>query len=135
MAGVPYTEAAEKFCREWDGVLDHCHFFGRDKSRIDFRFHCSLELADGFDSSEAALQYWYAPEMTDEYGLDTVPVATGGYYYYDIIWIKPDGSLVAVLPDGGRENDFSDLFAYLCSEFVFAGMPDFVECDYEAKEG
>ena len=37
-AGVPYTEAAEKFCREWDGVLDYCRFFGRDKSRIDFRF-------------------------------------------------------------------------------------------------
>ena len=114
---------------------DHCRFFGRDKSRIDFRFHCSLELADGFDSSEEALQYWYAPEMTDEYGLDTVPVAKGGYYFYDIIWIKPDGSLVAVLPDGVRVNCFKDLLDYLCSEFVFAGMPDFVECDYEAKEG
>ena len=131
---MPYTEAAERFCREWDGVLDHCRFFVHDKSRIDFRFHCSLELADGFDSSEEALQYWYAPDMTDAYGPDTVPVATGGYYYYDILWIKPDGSLVAVLPDGGRENDFSDLFAYLCSEFVFAGTPDFVECDIEVKK-
>ena len=53
-AGVPYTEAAEKFCREWDG---------------------------------------------------------------------------------GRVNCFRDILDYLCSEFVFAGMPDFVECDYEAKEG
>ena len=131
-AGVPYTEAAEKFCR--DGVLDHCRFFRRDKSCIDVRFVCSLELADGFDSSEEALQYWYAPDMTDEYGLDTVPVATGGYYYYDIIWIKPDGSLIAVLPDGGRVNCFRDLLDYLCSEFVFAGTPDFVEYDNEANE-
>ena len=132
-AGVPYTEAAEKFCREWDGVLDHCRFFGRDKSRIDFRFVCSLELTEGFDSSEEALQYWYDPDTTDEYGPDTVPVATGGYYYYDIIWIKPDGSLIAVLPDGGRENSFSDLLDYLCSEFVFAGTPDSVECDIEEE--
>ena len=133
-AGVPYTEAAEKFCREWDGVLDHCRFFSRDKSSIDVRFVCSLELADGFDSSEEALQYWYDPGSTDEYGPDTVPVATGGYYYYDIIWTRPDGSLIAVLPDGGRVDCFSDLLDYLCSEFVFAGTPDFVEYDNEAKE-
>ena len=128
-AGVPYTEAAEKFCREWDGVLDHCRFCTRNKSRIDVRFVCSLELIEGFDSSEEALRYWYNPDTRDRYGPDTVPVATGGYHYYDILWIKSDGSLIAVLPDGGRENDFSDLFAYLCSEFVFAGVPDFVECD------
>ena len=128
-AGVPFTEAAEKFCREWDGVLDHCRFCTRNKSRIDVRFVCSLELIEGFDSSEEALRYWYNPDTRDRYGPDTVPVATGGYYYYDILWIKPDGSLIAVLPDGGRENDFRDLFAYLCSEFVFAGVPDFVECD------
>ncbi len=128
-AGVPYTEAAEKFCREWDGVLDHCRFCTRNKSRIDVRFVCSLGLIEGFDSSEEALRYWYDPDTRDRYGPDTVPVATGGYYYYDILWIKPDGSLIAVLPDGGRENDFRDLFAYLCSEFVFAGVPDFMECD------
>ncbi len=62
-------------------------------------------------------------------------MATGGYYYdyYDILWIRPDGSLIAVLPDVGRENHFSDLFEYLCSEYVFAGTPDFVECDMERK--
>lgn len=72
--------------------------------------------------------------MTDEYGPDTVPVETGCYYSYDIIWIMPDGSLAAVLPDDGRVNCFRDLLDYLCSEFVFAGTPDFVECDNEAKE-
>ena len=148
-AGVPYTEAAERFCREWDGVLDRCRFCGRNKSRIDFRFVCSLDMAEGFDSSEEALQYWYDPdtyekdwgwyenypkEIRDEYGHNTVPVATGGYYYYDIIWIKPDGSLIAILPDDGRENEFSNLLDYVSSEFGFAGTPDFVECDIEWKD-
>lgn len=31
-AGVPYTEAVEKFCREWDGVLNYCRFCGMNKS-------------------------------------------------------------------------------------------------------
>ena len=133
-AGVPYTEAAEKFCREWDGVLDHCRFSTRSKNRIDFRFVCTLDLIDGFDSSKEALRYWYDSDTRDKFGSDTVPVATGGYYYYDIIWIKPDGSLIAILPDyGGRVNYFGNLFEYLCSEFIFAGTPDFVECDNEVN--
>ncbi len=148
-AGVPYTEAAERFCREWDGVLDCCHFCKRNKSRCDFWFTCALDVTEGFDSPEEALQYWYDPEtyekdeswypnypqeIREKYGPDTVPVAAGGYYYFDIIWIKPDGSLIAILPDDGIEHYYGNLFDYLLRELGFAGTPDFVECDIEWKD-
>ena len=57
-AGVPYTEAAEKFCREWDGVFDHCRFCRRNKSRIDFRFVCALDVTAG-ETPEEALRCFY----------------------------------------------------------------------------
>ena len=148
-AGVPFTEAAEKFCREWDGVLDRCHFCTRNKSRHDFWFTCALDVTEGFETPEEALKYWYDPvtyeeeddwypnypkEIREKHGPDTVPVAAGGYYYFDIIWIKPDGSLIAILPDDGIEHYYRNLFDYLLRELGFAGTPDFVECDIEWKD-
>ena len=145
-ARVPYTEAAEKFCREWDGVLNFCRFCGANKSRIDFWFVCALDVTEYFETPEEALKYWYDPEtyekdeslypnypqeIRDEHGPDTVPVAAGGYYYFDIIWIKPDGSLIAIMPDDGRQKHYDNLFDYMCFEFGCAGMPDNVEFDIE----
>ena len=148
-AGVPYTEEAEKFCREWDGVLNYCRFCGMNKSRIDFWYACRLDVTEGFETPEEALQYWYDPktyekddnwypnypqEIRDGYGTDTVPVAAGGYYYFDIMWIKPDGTLIAIMPDDGREKHYDNLIDYLCFEFSHAGTPNNVEFDIEVKE-
>ncbi|GEM_PF-2668652 len=148
-AGVPYTQAAEKFCRDWDGVLNYCRFCCANKSRIDFWFACRLDVTEGFETPEEALKYWYDPvtyeeeddwypnypkEIREKHGPDTVPVAAGGYYYFDILWSKPDGGLIAIMPDDDREKYYDNLIDYLCYEFGCAGTPDSVEVDLEVKE-
>ena len=130
-AGVPYTEAAEKFCREWCGVLEKVKLYpdrpnvvGDDGSEllidIDFSFWIMTDADD--------LRYWYDPDYTEgdycdecaiwireKYGTETVPVASGGYYYPDKIWISPDGKLVTIFPDDGP-----------CHQHIYNNLDDFL---------
>ncbi|MBQ3657530.1 MAG: hypothetical protein II956_11885 [Bacteroidales bacterium] len=130
-AGVPYTEAAEKFCREWCGVLEKVKLYpdspnvvGDDGSEllsdIDFSFRILTDADD--------LRYWYDPDYTEgDYcddcaiwirencGAETVPVASGGYYYPDKIWISPDGKLVTIFPDDGP-----------CHQHIYNNLDDFL---------
>lgn len=133
-AGVPYTEAAEKFCREWCGVLERVKLYpdspnvvGDDGSEllidIDFSFRILTDADD--------LRYWYDPDYTEgDYcddcsiwirencGAETVPVASGGYYYPDKIWISPDGKLVTIFPDDGpyHQHIYNNLDEFLHRE-------------------
>ena len=59
---------------------------------------------------------WYAEcveYIRREYGDDTVPVAEGGYYYPDILCVRPDGKIVAYLPDDGNDCVFDSLEEFL----------------------
>ena len=119
-AGIPFTDAADKFFAEWHGVLvgdvwykeekegDHFHKKG-EKYQLDF--YMSL-----FDREEEIRRnYWYEPVDANEsdddlapdfpalirkhYGADTVPVGEGGYYYQGVIYITGDGRLLIYHPD------------------------------------
>lgn len=130
-AGVPYTEAAEKFCREWCGVLEKAKFYpdrpnviGDDGSELLIDIDFSFRIITNADD----LKYWYDPDYTEgddcdefakvvreKYGIETVPVASGGYYYPLQIWICPDGRLVAILPDNGpwHQHIYDNLYEFL----------------------
>lgn len=116
-AGVPYTKAAENFCREWCGVLEDCALYDSGGSVIDFDFRLLSDVSFGGEPPERTLEMEYTPEETprkggfgypdfaaeirSRYGADTVPVATGGYYYPSTIFVRPDGGIVKVFPDDG----------------------------------
>lgn len=130
-AGAPFTDAARKFWSEWSGVTDEMSFYSRNPSipsdggrkftgRIYFDFYCL---------NEQGLRDWYIPTtypeedegfpdlagiMRAKYGDDTVPVAEGGYYYQWRFWIRPDGKMIAILPDNGIEYYFDTVEEFLC---------------------
>ena len=132
-AGVPYTEAAEKFCREWCGVLEDLEFCHQDNVRVDFTFELMADIPFDNEPPENRLKLEYEPssESTDDdygypdfaaairkrYGADTVPVAEGGYYYPSIVFVRPDGKIVALLPDNGLEG--IDVFDTLVDFLLF----------------
>ena len=141
-AGVPFTEAAEKFCREWDGVFDMVKMYP-DKPNvvmddgthylidIDFSFNLlsdSENVSDSVDNVQVwydadymrkdgdGCSNWYAECIEDirqKYGDDTIPVAEGGWYYPDIICVCPDGKIVSYLPDEGNDNVYDCLEDFL----------------------
>ena len=123
-AGVPFTEAAEKFWRKWYGVLEQCVLYPDSPNvscddgnhyiiDVDFSF-CMLANAE-------ELKYRYEPTtypdldenycediggmIRAKYGIDTVPVASGGYYYPDSIYIRPNGKIISILPDNGYDSE------------------------------
>ncbi|MBQ9395917.1 MAG: hypothetical protein IJU23_10450 [Proteobacteria bacterium] len=140
-AEVPFTEAAEKFCREWDGAFDRIRIYPGspnvvcdDGSQylVDIAFSFEiLAHSEWIDDSVDELKYWYDPDyaasqprwdewcsknIREKYGTDTVPVAKGGYYYPKIIWIRPNGQLICDLPDNGRP----------LAERVYDSLGDFI---------
>lgn len=113
---MPYTEAAEKFCREWCGVLERVKLYpdspnvvGDDGSELLIDIDFSFQIITNADD----LRFWYEPNqlrdfggvIRKKYGIETVPVASGGYYYPDQIWICPDGKLVTIFPDNDNPWD------------------------------
>ena len=132
-AGVPYTSAAEKFCREWCGVLEDLEFCHQDKIRVDFTFELMADIPFNDEPPEKRLESEYTPDpnpkedgygypdfaaaIRKRYGADTVPVAEGGYYYPSIVFVRPDGKIVALLPDNGLEG--IDVFDTLVDFLLF----------------
>ena len=131
-AGVPYTQAAENFCREWCGVLSDLAFCYQSGERIDFDFDLMADIPFDNEPPEKRLNFEYEPssesdeddygypdfaaEIRKRYGADTVPAAEGGYYYPSTIFVKPDGKIAAFLPDNGLEEieEYDTLFDFLC---------------------
>ena len=132
MAGVPFTEAAEKFWREWYGVWN-CIDFYPDRpnvvnsdgehhiERIDFYFSL-VEDAEKLEVDYTPESYLGWPDsagmIRKKYGDDTVPVAEGGYYYPSDIWVCSDGRIFSVLPEDfeeiGDEHVWKSLDEFLC---------------------
>lgn len=80
-AGVPFSEAAEKLFREWNGVFDGGLWYEEgDSYRLDF-------FMDMFNCDFSLCKAKYAPA-------DAVPVGYGGYYYPGYIFVRPDGKLL-----------------------------------------
>ena len=99
-AGVPFTEAAEKLFREWNGVFDGERWYEEGHSyRMDFfmsLFNCDFSFYEHKPVDESAEdENLSAPAiMRKHYGADTVPVGYGGYYYQGYVFICPDGKLL-----------------------------------------
>ncbi len=164
-ARVPFTEAAEKFCREWDGVFDMVKMYP-DKSNvvmddgthylidIDFSFNLlsdSEHVRDPVDNVKVwydadymrkdvdGCSKWYAEcveYIRREYGNDTVPVAEGGWYYRDILCVCPDGKIVSYLPDDGNDQVYDSLEEFLYCHIGGHGLSSIeVIRDEEKLEG
>ncbi len=138
-AGVPLTEAAERFCREWDAVLDCAKFYPDFPNVVmDDGTHYLINISFDFwllshsvwekDAVES-LRLWYEPTcypdldenfdddiagmIRSKYGADTVPVAKGGYYYPNILYIRPDGRIISVFADECRERHYDRIEEFL----------------------
>lgn len=122
-AGVPFTEAADKFFQEWYGVVDGAYFYKIAKETNKFHNEgdtVSIDCNFYLFTTEEEIKDWYDSSPLDEtadddscdsptlikrkYGADTVPVAEGGYYYPGCIYVRPDGRLLIFHPD----YDYSD---------------------------
>lgn len=141
-AGVPFTPAAEKFCREWDGVFDRVNMYpDRPNVVMDDGTHYLIDIDFSFNllsNSEHVhdpvdnVKVWYDADymrrdgdgcskrcaesieyIRQDYGADTVPVAAGGWYYPDIVCVCPDGKIVAYLPEEGNDQVFGNLEEFL----------------------
>lgn len=126
--GVKFTDAARKFWREYAGVMDTMMLYPdranivTDDGRkyiagIDFDFHCVDEEALAWSIPESEPDDFYpdfAKIIREKYGEDTVLVAEGGYYYPCLIWVRPDDSLISIMPDAGIEKYYNTLEEFIC---------------------
>ena len=137
MAGVPFTEAAEKFWREWYGVWDCIDFYPDRPNVVNSDGEHHIERIDFYFSlveDAEKLEVGYTPEsylgwpdsagiIRKKYGDDTVPVSEGGYYYPSDIWVCSAGRIISVLPEDfeeiGDEHVWNTLDEFLC--FVLEG--------------
>ena len=138
-AGVPFTDAADAFFREWYGVFTGISLYPNHTNiSYDGGFHALIEIDFCFFliDDEDELKDWYEPgaypdyDVFDDgfswpdipgmirakYGADTVPVARGGFYYPSTVYIRPDGMLIIILPDNGYDTEqfFDHLDEFIC---------------------
>ena len=133
-AEVPFTDAADRLFREWVGVFDGaCFYEGKSAHSLDF-------FVSLYDDDEE-IRRNYGGLAKGAYGLDTIPIGQGGYYYYADIYLTADGKIVAyhdynweryIENDGrGEEHDSLEDFA---SWELFHHTPERVEKIMEIKE-
>ena len=153
--GVPYTEAAEKVYREWDGVFEdivvyhedsiHCvdffiYFFKDPKDfmqwySVDAEKFVNEQTDPIYRTLQRAHSYVYEEIVKEKCAPGTVPIAEGGYYYQGGIYVQPDGKLMCYHPDYDDEDGWHfDDFTKLLDMELGAADPWRIERILEEKE-
>ncbi len=148
-AGVPFTDAADRFFREWDGLFEGDVYWKESKDNPFYRDGERYQADFYFDFFHRAerMKRFYASEPIDEdtdieslapdfpaiirklYGPETIPLGEGGYYYQGYIYLTPEGKILIHHPDyddGDVFWDYDDFFDLFCGE-MRSPCPDFVE--------